>query len=51
MLRRLLTITLITLSLLAGSFLLVGTAIPAISPTVRADGGPIPPPPPPPIWP
>jgi len=50
MLRRLLTITLIALSLLAGSFLLVGTAIPAISSTVSADG-PIPPPPPPPIWP
>lgn len=50
MLRRLLVVTLITVSLLAGSFLLIETAIPAISPTVSADG-PIPPPPPPPIWP
>lgn len=46
MLRRLLVVTLIAMSLLAGSFLLVETALPTVGPSVVADGGPPPPIPP-----
>lgn len=50
MLRRLTVVTLITLSLLAGSFFLAEQALTPVSPTLVADGWPTPPPPlPPPI--
>lgn len=46
MLRRLIAVTLITLSLLAGSFLLIESVTPAPSPTLYAEGGGGMPPPP-----
>lgn len=51
MLRRMIVVTLIALSLMAGSFLAVEVASAAASPTLLAEGGPIVPPPPPLPWP
>ena len=51
MARRLIAVTLLALSLLAGSFLLVEAVSTVASPTLLADGGPIVPPPPPLPWP
>jgi len=48
MLRRLLVVTLIAVSLLAGSFFLFSSVLPAPSPTLVAPGGG--PPPPIPEW-